>query len=292
MGLANIGGILSKQIDKRNFIQAYSNYQFSDWYLGLNRKNSEFLKCFSSIDAEINFRSNISDDVNLNMYSYILKENFTSEYSLLNYIGLLNSDGIRNFNIMNIDFLKRSIYSKINMGASFAKSLFNFGNLNNSKYEKQYYLSIDNQIKLSSNFQLQLGIADDYSYYSFDNTVPRNTMAIYPDNQTITYKYNIDNHNLETYSYFKLYFWNNSSFGVGLRKNIPIKKQKNYISYQTNLKLVLDKSNSILLSAGQYNAYLSPDGIIYDFERIKATQVALDYIFSKNNLSLSLSNYF
>jgi hypothetical protein len=291
LGVANMGGFLSKSVSKNSFVQFYTNYQFSDLYLPLNRKNSDFLKNFSSIDAGVNFRSNVNEKISLNIYSYMLKEKFSSEYSLLNFQGLLNSNGIRNFNILNLEYSKERLHSKLNFGATFMKTSFDFANLSNTKHERQYYLSFDNQISLFPNSYLQFGMADDYSYYSFDNTIPKNTVAIYPENETYTYKYDIKNHNIEAYSYLKLYFWHNSSLGLGLRKNIPVEKQSSYISYQGNIKLIFNNYNSVLLSAGLYNAYLSPDGAIFDFRKIKSSQVAMDYIFSKQNLSLSLSGY-
>ena len=51
IGLANVGAFISERINENNFIQAYVNRQFSNLYLGANKKKSEFLKHFSSFDA-------------------------------------------------------------------------------------------------------------------------------------------------------------------------------------------------------------------------------------------------
>ena len=49
------------------------------------------------------------------------------------------------------------------------------------------------------------------------------------------------------------------SMSMGARTNIPIKKQKQYFSFQYSLKYVPADNHSLIFSAGQYHNYTQPD---------------------------------
>ena len=134
-----------------------------------------------------------------------------------------------------MEFNKRIYNLKINSGYSYTDTQFKFGNYNTQQKERQMFFSIDNKLTVSSNIFLQFGISDDYSKQKFRNTLPADFQDIYQDSPVYTYNYAGSNHNLEGYAYFKAYF---SKFilGIGLRKNIPVRNQDNYLSCQVGCK--------------------------------------------------------
>lgn len=288
--LASIGLFYSKPLNPRIFFQIYGNHQFPTAYKGVNSKHVDFLKDFKSTDVGINFHSDISETFRFNLHSYVLKEEFSSEYSMLNCLDEMYSDSKRTFTIVNFEF-NCGIYNlKANGGLSLMDTRFKFASYDTNQKERQLYLSIDNKLTLASSLFFQFGLNDDYSKQRFRNTLPEDFQHISPGAPLYAYTYATSNHNIEGYAYLKAYF-DPFILGAGLRKNIPLHGQNNHLSYQGNLKYNLNPHHSFLLAGGVYRGYSVPGTIIHDYNETKSKQLSLEYIFSKDNIGINLSIY-
>jgi hypothetical protein len=165
-----------------------------------------------------------------------------------------------------------------------------FGNFNLQKKEKQLFTSVDSRINISRHVSLQAGIASDYSKVEYVNTFPQIPFFVFPTDSTYSFENIIENHNLEAYIYGKA-IMGNFILGVGTRKNLPVNNQRNYWSYQANLKYNFNHKNSLLLSGGKYNGYSIPDYFILDFYHVNSTQVAVDYMFKSHRFNTNISLY-
>lgn len=290
ISLASIGGLYSTKINKNSFLQTYGNYQFSSAYLKVNNKNSSFIKDFRSSDFGVNYHYNFTKNFFTNVYSYFIDEGFNSTNFMYNYLGNMNSKNRRVFNVFNLGYQSKSYTLMLNNGMNFRKTKFRFGNFNNAQKEAQIYTSIDSKILFSSSLSLQIGLAHDYTKEVFRNTLPVLSFDIYPQSPTFSFKNDVDNHNLEAYSYIR-FISNTFILGLGLRKNIPEGSQCNYLSYQGNIKFNFNLNHSLLFSLGKYNGYSIPDYIIESFNHISSRQIAADYLFSVDNLNVNFSAY-
>ena len=288
--LASIGAFYTKPLNRKSFFQIYGNHQFPTAYKDINSKSTAFLNDFTSTDLGINFHRDISDYFRLNLYSYLLKEKFNSEYSMLNYSGDMFSDSKRNFNILNTEFNKGIYNLKLNSGFSYTSTKFKFANYDTRQNEKQIYLSVDNKLTFLSGLSLQFGISDDYSKHTFNNTLPADFENLDPGSPVYTYDYSSSNHNIEGYTYIKAYL-RKFILGIGSRKNIPVRQQDSYFSYQSSFKYNLNKKHSFLLALGKYNGYTIPGSIIYDYHKTKSKQFSFEYNFDSDNLNLNLAVY-
>jgi hypothetical protein len=290
LSLANIGFMYSDDITRKSFIQLYGNYQFSSAYLSLNGRNLSFIKDFTATDAGLNYHFKTSDHFSVNVYSYAIKENFNSDNSMYNYYGNLMADSKRNFNIVNVDYHKQNFTLSLNNGTNFSQSNFSFGNFNIQQGERQVYSSIDSKYYFSSSFTMQAGMSHDYTRKNYINTLPYYTFAVFPTDASYHFTNNTHNHNTEMYLYGKLTVGNFIA-GAGLRKNIPVENQDNFLSYQANVKYTINAKNSFLLSGGKYNGYTIPNYTIERFQHVNSSQMAFDYLFHTNQLSVNFSVY-
>lgn len=208
---------------------------------------------------------------------------------MYNYYGNLLAESKRNFNILNVDYQKGNLFLSFNNGTNFARSDFKFGNFDIQQNNIQVYTSMD--VKWIFNTStIQTGISHDYSKERYMNTLPYYNFAVFPEDSTYHFINNTHNHNLEAYLYGKLNI-KNLIIGVGLRKNIPVQKQNNFLSFQSNIRYNLNKRNSFILSGGEYNGYTIPNYIIESFHPVNSYQIALDYLFHIDRFNLNMSLY-
>jgi len=94
----------------------------------------------------------------------------------------------------------------------------------------------------------------------------------------------------EAYQYTK---WKHQRWvvGVGLRTNVPPRRQSAYLSGQLNVRYDISPRQFLNLSGGQYTSFSSPDAAYYPFLRYRTRQVALDYTYTSDELNLSAAVY-
>ncbi len=289
LSLANIGVLHSQNINKKSFIQAYSNYQFPSLYISLNKKSLTNIKDFKTIDVGFNYNHKFSKHTGFNLYSYAVKEDYIANSYSYNYLGEMTHSKKRNFNVFNFFYRKNNVQFSINSGTNFSNSEYHFGNIKTNQTENQIYTSFDSRLFFKIPLTIQTGLSHDYFDESFTNTLPYYYYSVSPIDSTYSFSHNKYNHNLEYYLYSK-YLVSNLIVSAAFRKNIPVDGQTDYFSYQANIRYNL-KKNSVILSGGKYNGYTVPGFFIQDFNYINSSQVSLEYLYSSTNLNISSSIY-
>ena len=290
LSLANAGVLHSSQLSRKSFVQVFGNYQFPDAYLQLNKKNSELIHDFKTIDAGLNFHFDLHKNFFLNTYSYFIDESFNASSYLYNYTGNMKANKKRNFNIVNFYYKAEKLVLSLNNGTNFSSADYEFGNIRSFQEEQQVYTSLDAKYFIHPNYSVQLGLSDDYFDDYFKNTLPYHYYAVYPSDSTYSFSHDIYNHNMEAYFYNK-FTMNRLILGAGVRKNIVIGSQNDYWSYQGSLRYNFIQDHSVLISAGNYNAYTVPGFFVQSFEQINAQQLSLEYIFDTDKMNFNLCYY-
>lgn len=290
LSLANIGFLHSQPIKEKSFFQIYGNYQFSKPYLCINTKNEDINK-FSSEDIGLNFHSEISDRLIINLYSYFINEKYEANDYSYSFSGKVEADKKRNFNILNLKYKLSKGFVSFNNGTDFSKENFEFGNILSKQKNYFVYSNFDFKYYFTSSWNLQMGFSHEYSKLSYQSQFPKYYFAVKPNDPHYQFENGISNHNLEFYLYNRLQMFERLTVGLGVRKNIPVKGQMGYWSYQTNLKYVLNDNNLLLTSFGKYNGYATPYYNTQQFTPISTEQFSLEYLFTKSDFHIQLAVY-
>lgn len=290
LSLANMGFLHSQPIRGKSFFQIYGNYQFSKPYLWINTNNEDINK-FLSEDIGLNCHTEISDRLTINLYSYFINEKYGANDYSYSFSGKVEADKKRNFNILNLKYKLSKGFVSVNNGTDFSKENFGFGNILSKQKSYFVYNNLDFKYYFTSSWNLQTGMCHEYSKLNYQSQFPKYYFGIKPDDPHYRFDNGIFNHNLEFYLYNRLQIFDRLTVGLGVRKNIPVRGQVGYWSYQMNLKYALNDKNSLLLSFGKYNGYTSPYYNIQEFAPIFTKQFSLEYLFTKNDFHIQLAIY-
>lgn len=290
LSLANIGFLHSQPIKEKSFFQIYGNYQFSDPYLWVNTKNEDINK-FSSEDIGFNFHTEISDRLAMNLYSYFINEKYEANDYSYSFSGKVEADKKRNFNVLNLKYKLSKGFVSINNGTDFSKEDFEFGNILSKQKSYFVYSNFDFKYYFTPSWNLQAGVSHEFSKLNYQSQFPKYYFAIKPNDPHYQFDNGISNHNFEFYLYNRLQMFDRLTIGLGVRKNIPVKGQMGYWSYQMNLKYILNDNNSLLASFGKYNGYAIPYYNTQEFTPISTQQFSLEYLFTKSDFHIQLAIY-
>lgn len=292
-GLAGLGVFLSQNIKKdTSFIQVYSNYQFSDAYIGIQKNKLPNLKNFNTLDAGVNFHSRIGKQSEFNSYNYFIDESFNGISQSFTYRGDVSSENKRFFTVNNFKYYSEKDVLSINSGINYSKQSFEFGNLNSKQKTNQIYASLDYKKPLSENLDLQLGVSYDYQFQNFKDSIPTYFYAQSTSSPNIYSKTSIDNTILEAYLYGNWEVNDKITLSSGIRSNLPIENQDYYLSSQFGLKYKINNKHSFLLSGGKYHNYAPANIFSKTYSLLSSYQVALDYTYELENTLLKAATYY
>lgn len=291
LSIANIGIYYATKINSKSFIQLYSNYQFSSIYKNLNI-GLEDLNQFKTIDGGLNYRCALTEKFNINLYSYAIDEEYSGTDYSYNYKGLSEAEKKRTFNILNLEWQLNNFNISYNQGFDYSRSLYKFGPIEEKHDENRIYSSLDLKYYFKNNIIFQTGISNEYSHHNYEGKQPSSFYSYLDDKSFIDLEKDISNNNTESYLYVKANPFKKFKIGAGIRKNLPHKNQINYWSKQINFRYNLTKSNSLLLSAGDYNGYSDPYRNIRDIHQISSNQYTFEHLMNYKLFSLSYALFY
>ena len=291
-GLAHAGIFLSQKIKEKSFVQAYTNFQFSEAFIGINGNNLPELKSFGSKDAGINFHTNFANKLSFNLFSYGIIEDYRVNFDLFTYNGDAVGDKKRNFNIINLKYQLKKGFISLSNGTNFSETSYSYGNINSRNKRKQFYTSLNYKQIVNEKLNFQLGVNHDYSDDRFNDSIPVNYYALSPDSENYYAVSVLENQLLETYGYASYSVKDNLLFSAGVRKNIPIEDGESYLSWQLGLKYHIDTKQSVLVSGGVYHNYSVPNYFMESFELLESQQFAIDYSLELNKLKINAAVFY
>lgn len=292
LGLSSLGLFVSKKFNNDlSFIQAYTNYQFSNAYINIQKKNLPNISNFKAIDAGINLYTKIGKKISLNSFNYFIDESFKGFGEIFTYKGDLNSSNKRVFTINTLDFYtKKGVFSYKN-GVNYSIQKFAFGNTGSNNKTNEFYNSISYRAIGLSGLKLQFGISSDYHKNEYDDKISQYYYSLSPSSQFYETNTSISNHMLESYGYFDWRATDRLNISTGLRGNIPTNTQKKFFSYQLGLRFKLSDDDFFLLSGGKYHNYSIPNYFFKKYNLLSSKQLALDYSFMKKKTKIKSAFY-
>ena len=292
LSLANFGLLMNKRISKKNFIQIYTNYQFSPIYLGLNKKNTDFLKTFNTIDCGLNLHLSLTSKLKFNLYEYAIKEYYKADTEQYNYSSESQASSRRWFQVANLSFTssRKNLVLELNNGVDICRSGYKFGVMDCSMLETRLYTSITLK-HYSENFSFQAGLTNLYSQVKLNGIFPEYFYDYSKDASTVKEKNYLSNNSFEGFLYFKYIPTRNLLFSAAIRKNLPTGKQPDYISWQTSGRWNVTSDLSLLLSAGEYHTYNVPTYNNQSFTLHSSKQYSIDLTSQMSKYNFLLSAY-
>ncbi|MEO0570286.1 MAG: hypothetical protein AAF039_01190, partial [Bacteroidota bacterium] len=290
--LASAGFFVSKRLKKEeNFIQLYSNYQFSEAFVGIQEQKLPDLNNFNTFDIGLNTRFQWNKKLSLNSFSYFIDEDFSGSRQQFTYRGDFSSARTRGFSINNLNYASTKGFFNVNFGFNLESQNFLFGNTNSIQNTNQWFASINHKTKLGQDISHQTTISWDYFSSDFDDSVPEFFYALSPASPGVPSTFNETNSLLEIGSYTSWDALDNLLVTVGWRTNIPNNGQVDYWSYQLGLRYNINGKNSLLLSGGKYHNYTTPSFFIQQFSLLNSQQIALDYTYTSERTNLTAAIY-
>ncbi|MGD0340595.1 MAG: carboxypeptidase-like regulatory domain-containing protein [Bacteroidales bacterium] len=292
LSLAGTGAFLSQKIKNKLFVQVFGNDQFSDGFIGINKASMTMLNSFYTRDFGINFHSTIGNRLTFNSFNYFINEGYNVNVEEFTYSGKSLSEKTRFFTVNNIKYHTDNGVLSINNGIDNSLKKFSFGDMASDNRINQVFTSADYKWFLSDNFTLQSGISNDYQRSNFSDSIPVYYFALSPQSPNYHSDTTIFNNILEAYSYFSWDINDKWTLSSGIRSNLPLNNQSLYLSSQLGLKFKLNENQSFLLSGGKYHNYSTPNYYSKKFNLLSSSQIALDYSYEYDNISLTAATYY
>lgn len=125
------GGLLWSQkiSNDDSFIQAYTNYQFSDAYVNIQPTYLPNIQNFSTKDAGLNVHLKASEAVEFNAFNYLIDEGFQGKnIESYTYKGNTSTERLRFLTINNFKVYRKKGTWQLNFGASTDNNSYQYGN--------------------------------------------------------------------------------------------------------------------------------------------------------------------
>lgn len=278
LSLANAGIFHSHRIRKNTFIQMYGNGQWSGIYKAANPNGLGYLDNFSSLDGGFNFRTVLSDKAYINVYIYLINEQYKAEKGLYNYYGYQQAHNLRNFDIINYRLRTKKGAVALNVGYDASNSNYNYGSIRDTTYQHNLFLSASYKHYFTDNLSVVAGGDYEYNGYNYSGMYP---MEIYfiSDGQDAKYRdKQIRNTKTEAFIYGK---WRLGKVIVGLSsRGIWNENMNARFSYQANVKYEISNSQGLIASIGKYHALSVPNYYFLQMAFLSSKQASLDWYYS------------
>ena len=293
LSLANIGLMHAQQMKKSdNFFQLYGNYQYGAPMLSLNKKNSDRLNAFSSVDTGINLHFALGDYSSINLYNYVNYENSDYRANIFGYEQNSLKNKLRGLGILSYHFRRGNHTVDINYGLDYSQERLRFGNMIYQPVNKFQYASFSYK-KIWKNVNYQTGWTFQHTRYNSKNSrLPVYYFALSPESPSFICDSIINGYTFEPYIAIK---WNISNkwiaFGA-LRTNMISSDKTLFLSYQSSITYLISNDSKLLLSAGKYNGHTIPNYYLMSYSKQEAIHCAFDYSRSTAKNVLNAGIYY
>lgn len=291
VSLANLGVFANIPLKQKSFLQAYTNYQFSPLFLGVNRSSFRMLHQFGNNDLGLNLRISLTPNSYLNVYNYLIKERYDIDNNIRAFTGNTTGSLLRDFTVVNYLRKEKIGEFSVNIGTDFSKAENAF--LNNSVRTKRsiIFASLNYKVNISKTVSLHTGGDHTRVTASFAGYQPLYYYALNKEDPVT----NIDTSSRMQYTnlfaYIRLKPDEKWIFSAGVRFDPLFKRHVNDISGQGSIRFAPVKQHSFLLSGGTYLQYSYPTALMMDITSLTSTQLALDYEYAKDDVTLRLAGF-
>jgi hypothetical protein len=285
LSLANIGFSREQKLNKKQSLKIFTNWQPSGPIKLLNEKALEDIKSFTSNDLGLYWYGS-SEKLSWKVLSYSVIEGYQFNFEHPTFRGVFDQEKKRSFLISSIEKPIGMGSLSINNGLSYSDGNYSYSNVAFGVKKKDLFAGI-NYLLTNQNFSLKTGVSYDFRNSQVNGNFHEFFYALGPNHPTESLNESVDIKVLEGFGYFKYFLSEKITLGTGLRKNIPLENDKNYLSSQSNLSFS-DDAWTVTIGAGAYHKLGFFENTGEPFEA-KNLQKSIDINRKKNSLELALS---
>jgi len=292
LGLANAGILHGQRLGERNFVQAYTNRQFSDIFIGLNGKKIEDLQAFQSQDAGLNLHLENDRGWTLDLFGYGIDESYDVRLNILGESGPITSQRQRHFNTLRL----RKRYNKgsisLHHGFDVSRTDFLFGNTDSRQVQRTWYTALDWRRRINKRWEWQTGIVHEYNRFQFQDSIPARWYANAPTDPVVADNDTLSLRRFESYRYVRFRPDEDWLLQAGVRVSWLNQQYGRYVSGQVSARHQLTGEQALLLSTGYYHSFSLPTSFDKNIRLLNSWQAALDYdLLTTEDVHVHLAAY-
>jgi hypothetical protein len=233
VSLANIGFSREQKLNKNNSLKLFSNWQPSSAIIALNETALSEIEAFESVDLGIYWYGS-NETTNWKFLNYSILEGYQFKFKSPSFSGIFDQKKKRSFLVSSIEKdLKKGTLSFGN-SLSVSDGDYSYSNVAFNVKKNDLYSGL-NYLISGSKFSLKSGVSLDQRMSEASGNYHEVYYALAQNHPTETFNETTTVKTLEGYMYFKYFISEQFVLGSGLRKNIPLDDQKNYLGRQVNL---------------------------------------------------------
>ena len=251
MSLANIGLSREQKINDNLSLKIFSNWQPSKALKYINSEALSEIENFSSVDLGI-YWYGTKENYTWKVLNYSVLEGYQFKFNHPSYQGIFNQSKFRSFLISSADFkLKKGTFS-INNGLSASRGKFQYSNVAFETQNQDFFLGINYYWLSSRKWMWKTGISLDFRQNTVSGSIHELDYALGENHPTTDYNAGDHIFPIEGFIYGKYFLSHEIAIGAGLRKNIVLDRQPDYLSKQLNLSYK-KKEFSVIAGTGKYH---------------------------------------
>lgn len=294
LGIGGVGAVISRKLsNEENFVQLYSNAQFSDAMLALSPSSYPEVRSFYSADLGVNLRVKFSPSFALNIYGYGIVDKFKGESGDMNYYGFVGMRRMRYFNVLNLKHTHPRLgVTMLNVGYDLNKPHTEMGNLDIKENRQNRYISLNHKVLLRT-VEIEGGLSWSHYDYAISGKMPLYRYLRQMKEPQIATNHSTHYGSIDGYLYAYAPLQKNLlDVSLGIRAISPLDKaQSPHLSYQGLLKLHLSRQQKLLLGGGRYVSFAAPTTYTTNSTLLKSTQANIDYEYVQRQRSFKASVY-
>ncbi len=284
--LASVGVSVAQCIQDKAWIQAYSNLQRSEAFIALNRANLPELRDFRTLDAGIHLFVPLGKRLTVKWLGYGITEGYRVQTQVYTHQGEATGSKQRTFHTAQIRYEVGKGYIMGHAGFDISQANYRFGNIRSDQQDARQYLSLAHKGFVGSRWRWQAGISWDHWRRQVADTGSQFYFALAPEAPTVAFDTVFHRPIAEAYAFGTFEPTNEWELSAGIRQNLRLAHQSDYLSFQGAAKYQPSRRHQYLLSAGRYHSYAVPSFLQQTQALIQASQIALDYQYERGNTLL------
>lgn len=285
LSLASIGIMREQKLNKNQSLKVFSNWQPSAAIKAVNETSLKEIQSFKSGDLGVYWYGS-KEKLSWKVLNYSLVEGYIFNFKHPSFIGDFDQRKKRNFTVSTVEVPLKTGVLSLNNGMSFSNGIFQYSSAKFNTKQRDLFSGLNYFISNEA-FSLKTGLSYDWRNSTVDGNFHEFFYALDRDHPTMTLSSAASSRTLETYAYFKYYLSDQFVVGSGVRKNLVIDNQKNYLSRQINVAYT-NLPWSVTIGAGKYhkNGLLENEGEAFTSE---SDQLSMDIKYGVTGFEVAFS---
>ncbi len=285
ISLASIGASREQRINGNQSLKLFSNWQPSAAMKALNSEALRDIEDFESGDLGIYWYGS-TEKYAWKVLNYSVLEGYQFHFNHPSFSGIFSQKKVRSFLISSLDVNLKKGRLSFNNGLSGSFGEYEYSNVAFETTNRDFFFGT-NYLLNQNSWSLKTGVSVDYRKNATEGNFHSVGYALGENHPTVDFTSSDHIVPIEGFLYGKYFLSDQLTLGTGIRKNLPVENQPNYLSRQLNLSYSGDRLN-VILGTGKYHKigfYENSDQTF--FSKSQQTSMDVRYEWSEAQISVS-----